>query len=211
MSVLKENMGKSDLAIFPDNERATHLWLLPLLLLAAMIMAPVAMAQDGFTFDGFRENAGLPIEVTADSLEVTQNDQVAKFSGSVRAKQGKLGLYAEILQIYYNGSDSKPDTKASNDNSADDAASSAIHRMEAQGNVVLASPSERAEGDWIVYDIGAAAITVGGNVTLQRGPNKLSGSLLTIDLNTGRSRIEGQSKGSSGRVKGVFVPPKKTQ
>ena len=172
------------------------------LVICALVGATSAQAQDGFSFDGFRENASLPIEVTADSLEVTQDDQVAKFSGTVSAIQGKLGLYAEILHIYYNSKNGKKSDSESDVNKA----ASSIRRMEAQGNVVLASPSERAEGDWIVYNIGDATITVGGNVTLIRGPNKLSGSMLTIDLTTGRSRIEGQSKGSSGRVKGVFVP-----
>ena len=62
-------------------------------------------------------------------------------------------------------------------------------------------------------------ITMVGGVTLQQGANQLSGGRLVIDLNSGRSVIDGSAVGagpgniqggSGGRVTGRFTVPKRT-
>ena len=47
----------------------------------------------------------LPIEITADSLEVLQRDQVAVFSGNVDAVQGAFVLSADRVRVHYRNAD----------------------------------------------------------------------------------------------------------
>ncbi|MGI9449125.1 MAG: LptA/OstA family protein, partial [Geminicoccaceae bacterium] len=43
----------------------------------------------------------LPIEISADSLEVAQEDRIATFAGNVDAIQGDLVLSADTLKVHY--------------------------------------------------------------------------------------------------------------
>jgi lipopolysaccharide export system protein LptA len=76
----------------------------------------------------------------------------------------------------------------------------------------VTSPSERATGDFGVYDLDRKLITLVGNVRLNRGDSQIIGSRLVIDLNSGRAVIDGGPAGvaqSGGRVKGHFTVPKR--
>ncbi|MEH6828907.1 LptA/OstA family protein, partial [Parasphingorhabdus sp.] len=72
-------------------------------------------------------------------------------------------------------------------------------------------------GNVAIYDLNRRLITLIGNVTLTQGTNRLSGGRVIIDLNTGRSTIDGRSTGgssagsqdSSGRVSGTFTVPQR--
>ncbi len=134
-----------------------------------------------------------PIEINADSLEVLQKDQRAVFRGNVDARQGRLRLKADELEVHYL-------SKAEGGQ-----VGGAITRIDARGNVLVSSPTETAQGDAGVYDVTAKAITLTGKVVLTRGDNVIRGQRLVLDLATGKSRIEG----GGGRVRGYFVPGKK--
>ena len=84
---------------------------------------------------------------------------------------------------------------------SDSESAGAISRIDATGGVRFATPGETAEGDAGVYDVDARRITLTGSVVLTRGDNVIRGEKLTLDLATGRSRIE-----SSQRVRGLFQP-----
>ncbi|MGB0919989.1 MAG: LptA/OstA family protein [Alphaproteobacteria bacterium] len=165
-------------------------YLIALALLVGTSMG--AQAQSGFSFDSFVGEGSKAIEVTADALDVVQSDSVARFVGNVVAQQGALTLKAATISLYYNqggnGSGGAP-----------------VSLIEAKTGVSMASKSEAVTCDWLRYDIEAAQITLGGAVTLTRDGNTLKGEKLTIDLNTGLSRLEGGAS-SGGRVRGVFVP-----
>lgn len=171
---------------------------------AAIAFAGTAgAAQDpGGPLSGFAHDSNQPIEITADSLEVAQADRTAIFRGNVDAAQGTIRLKADMLKVYYRTSgDSRPQQP-----SPDKAG--AIRRLDAEGNVLVSSPSESAEGEWAVYDVDNRAITMGDNVTLTRGQNVIRGSQLVIDLDTGQSQIRSPASGGAGsnRVRGLFVP-----
>lgn len=153
-----------------------------------------ATAQNGPPQLGFKHDTSQPLEITADSLEVAQQNQTAVFVGNVHASQGELQLTADSLRVYYRDR-----------NSSETPTQGAISRLDAIGNVTMTSPAESATSEWAVYDVDSGAITLGGQVALTRGENIIRGAQLVVDLNTGLSRIVGAG-GNQGRVKGVFVP-----
>lgn len=149
-------------------------------------------AQIGKGYD-----TSLPIEITADALEVQQDEQIAVFTGNVDAAQGELNLRADKLIVHY-----RANAKESN----------AITMIEAFGNVFLSSPTEIAQGEKGVYNLDTDKIELTGGVVLTRGDSVIRGERLDMDLITGRSRVTGsgvltQENGQgSGRVKALFVP-----
>jgi lipopolysaccharide export system protein LptA len=130
-----------------------------------------------------------PIEITADSMEVDQDQQTAIFEGTVEAVQGELHLRADRVTVHYRD-------KA-------EGGGKEIARIEAVGNVFVSSPEETAQGASGVYDVPGRTIALEGDVVLTRGENVIRGERLELDLRAGVSRIEG---GAGGRVKGLFLP-----
>ena len=147
-----------------------------------------ARAEIGAGYD-----TSLPIEITADSLEVQQEARVAVFRGNVDAVQGDLILRADQLTVHYR-------TNSENQNS--------ISLIEADGNVFLSSPTETAQGEKGVYNVDADTIQLTGSVVLVRGESTIRGDRLEMDLATGLSRMlsAGVETGGDGRVKALFVP-----
>lgn len=149
-----------------------------------------AFAQDSSgPFGGFKHDSTSPIEITADSLEVRQAEEIAIFAGNVVAGQDTLRLTADRVEVSY-------------DEQASDSETGAIKLLVAEGDVFLSNGTETAQGDSARYDVEAAMITMTGDVTLTQGRNVISGDRLTIDLESGRGRVE-------GRVKTIFAPQEK--
>ena len=132
----------------------------------------------------------LPIEITADSLEVKQNEQLAVFRGHVDAIQGKMRLTANEVWVRY-----RPESGGESQGT--------ISQINATGGVLFTTPSETASGDAGVYDVDAQVITLTGSVVLTRGGNVIRGEKLVLNLATGQSKIE-----STQRVRGLFLPKK---
>ena len=166
-----------------------------LLFLVLFPCCPAALAQNAPGGIGARHDSSQPIEITADTLDVSQTDQTALFSGKVVAVQGEMRLGSDNLRVHYREQGAQ-------------AGNGAISRLDAIGNVTVSSPTEMAQGEWGVYDVDTEQITMGGNVVLTRGGNVLRGEQLVIDLESGQSRITSKKDGG-GRVKGLFVPSKK--
>ncbi|MGI9493916.1 MAG: lipopolysaccharide transport periplasmic protein LptA [Geminicoccaceae bacterium] len=153
----------------------------------------------------------LPIEISADTLEVAQEDRVATFAGNVDAVQGDLVLSADKLKVHYEGKGQSAGLAAGTGGT--------INQIEASGDVILSSPEETAEGDLGVYDVPARLITLSGNVVLTRGENIIRGTQLKLDLATGKSRMIGttastdanETDKASGRVKALFTPKQKPE
>ncbi len=171
----------------------------PLICLTALLLLPVAAQAQGSAATGAgigKHDTDQPIEISADSLEVLQDDETAIFRGNVDVVQGKLRLRANELKVHYR-SKKKGGGKGK---------SGSIQRIVARGQVSVSSPNESAKGDNGVYDVEAAEITLTGKVVLKRGQNVIRGRRLVLHLATGISRMEG---GKGDRVRGVFTPSKK--
>ena len=171
-------------------------WTVLAAVLAVVLLLPpgagVGWAQVGKGYD-----TSLPIEITADSLEIQQEEQIAVFTGNVDAVQGELNLRADRLVVYY-----RTNAKESN----------AISLIEAFGNVFMSSPTEIAQGAKGLYNLDTDKIELIGDVVLTRGESVIRGDRLEMDLATGKSRVSGNVIGTkeagqgSGRVKALFVP-----
>ena len=130
-----------------------------------------------------------------------QDKQIATFMGNVDAVQGDLVLTSDELRVYYRGGGGEPGMNTGS-----------IRRIEAEGNVFMSSPEETAEGEFGVYDVDGALLTLEGSVVLTRDDNIVRGQRLEIDLVTGRSQMfsapPSTASGASGeRVRAMFVPP----
>lgn len=161
-----------------------------------LLLSQPATGQGGASaLQGHNTNA--PVDVAADRIEVQDRADRATFSGNVEVRQGGLTLNAPRLTVAY-----------SNSGGLD------IDRIDASGGVRLTSPSETATGSFAIYDTGRRLITMIGDVTLTRGPNRLNGNRLVIDLTSGRAVMDGGSapgtQREGGRVTGRFTVPQRT-
>ena len=176
-------------------------------LVAALILAGVP-AGAGPKAQNPPQNSDLPIEITADSLEVLQNQKIATFTGNVDAVQGDMVLSADRLRVYYGGDDQN--------GAPGPAGTGSIRRIEADGNVLMSSPRETAQGDAGVYDVASSQVTLDGAVVLTRGDNVIRGQRLQVDLASGRSRVFAAVPSTEGgtppqRVRALLTPEKSAQ
>ncbi len=141
-----------------------------------------------------------PIEISADSLEVKQDENIAIFTGNVDALQGDIRLRASQLTVHYRSGE------------GGEAGVNAISRIDASGSVFITSGRETAQGETGVYDVENSLITLIQNVVLTRGENVIRGNRLVLDLVTGQTRVDGGESGprSGGRVRSLFVPKRST-
>lgn len=161
--------------------------------------ASAGYAQSGFEPSALRgHDTRAPIEIDAARIEVRDRDRQAIFSGNVRVDQGNMTLNAATMRVFYE--------QAGGGNLA-------ITRLDAEGGVRLTSPSERASARLGIYDVETRQLTFVGNVVLNRGESVLRGDRLVINLENGRSTLDGSASasGEGSRVTGRFVvPPRKT-
>jgi lipopolysaccharide export system protein LptA len=136
----------------------------------------------------------LPVDVSADSLEVDQTEQQATFSGNVRVEQGTLRLAADRLTVFY----------ASGSKGKEKGATQDIRRIEADGQTVtVVYGKDTATGKRAVYDVEKGEVVLDGGVVLVRGGNTLKGERLVFNLTSGKVSL--LSSGSQ-RVRAQFTP-----
>ncbi len=118
-----------------------------LIALSLALAAPAAIAQtQGATvaFGSMKGDPTLPVEVTADQLQVNQADGTAIFTGNVIVIQGAMRLTAPLVKVNY----------------AEDR--SAIERLDASGGVTLVNGGEAAESEEAVYTIDSGEVVMTG-------------------------------------------------
>lgn len=145
-----------------------------------LLLAPgVAAAQATGTkvaFGAIKADPTLPVEVTADTLDVNQSDGSAEFKGNVLVGQGEMRLSAKRVLVIYN-----------QDNSG-------VERLEAVGDVVLVNGPDAAQAERADYSIGSGVIVMTGDVLLTQGPNALTSDKMTVNLTTGTANMAGRVK-----------------
>ena len=152
----------------------------------------------------FETDSAAPIEITADSMEWLNEKQIAIARGNADAVQGRYTLSAHVLTAHITSN--PKDSGVSNGSTS----TSQISLIEAEGNVLLTTPTEKARGNTGTYDVRRKTATLVGAVVLTQGENVLHGEKLVMDLNTGHSRLEGTAgpadQDGDGRVKAIFNP-----
>lgn len=162
---------------------------------ALLLFAGSAPAQ---VFGSHNSNA--PVNFNAGRIEVQDRADRVVLSGAVRVEQAGLVLNAARMTVAYRSSGGIE-----------------IDRIDASGGVTIRKAGDTASGNVAIYDLNRRLITLIGNVTLTQGNNRLSGGRVIIDLESGRSTIDGRSTGgssagsqdSSGRVSGTFTVPQR--
>jgi lipopolysaccharide export system protein LptA len=157
----------------------------------AALMSAAAPAQ---TIRNHNSNA--PVTFDAGSLELQDRADRVVLAGGVTASQAGLTMKASRVTAAYS-------TNGGTD----------VHRLDATGGVTITKDDLRATSSAAIYDLDASLITLIGNVDLRQGTNRLNGGRLVIDLNSGRSTINGGGapgvNNSGGRVTGSFTVPQR--
>lgn len=157
--------------------------LLQLSLCVLCLCSPMTAGAQGtqVAFGSQEHDSSLPVEVTADHLNVNQEDGTAVFTGEVLVGQGEMRLSApRVLVVYLE------------DNSG-------IERLEATGGVTLVSGEDAAEAVQADYNVETGLIEMQGEVLLVQGPSVLTGDKMYVDTVAGTARV-------SGRVKTILQP-----
>lgn len=155
-----------------------------IIVLATLVVPGLALGQGAqVAFGGLKHDSSLPVEVTADSLQVNQADGSAVFTGNVVIGQGDMRLTAARVEVEYaaEGAD----------------AAGRISTMRASGRVTVVTGADAAEGNEALYTIDTGTIVMTGDVILTQGQNALSGQRLVVNLEDGTGVME-------GRVKTIF-------
>jgi lipopolysaccharide export system protein LptA len=145
----------------------------------AALSASLSAQGMAVPFDGLRQDPTLPVEISADRLEVVQETGTAVFSGNVVASQGAMRLTAGRLEVIQ--------APAGADGAAGD-----IQRLVASGGVTLRNGAEAAESREAVYSVATGEIVMQGEVLLTQNGSAIAGDRLVVDLTTGRASMEGR-------------------
>lgn len=159
-----------------------------LVLSFAILLMPVAALAQGtpIALSGLDQESDLPVEVSAEKLEVNQNDGSARFTGNVIVVQGDMRMSAPIVDVNY---------------SNDEGNTGGIERIHAQGGVTMVTAEEAAESRDAVYTVGDGMVVMTGDVILTQGNNALASERMVVNLDdgsgvmTGRVRVIFQSGG----------------
>lgn len=151
------------------------------LVLIALSPALAAAQGTNVAFGAVKADPSLPVEVTADSLDVNQATGSAEFKGNVLVGQGEMRLSAQRVFVIYSED------------------SSGIDRLEATGDVVLVSGPDAAEAQRADYSVATGVIVMTGNVLLTQGKNALTSDRMTVNLSSGTAQM-------NGRVKTILIP-----
>jgi lipopolysaccharide export system protein LptA len=156
-------------------------------------------------------NSKEPISIEADKLVYFDKEQKAIYSGNVVAIQGDTRLTCSIMTVHMTKTAAAgapaagaPAVKVANAGPAASAESSSVSHLDCAGPVTVLSKTQTATGDSAVYDKPQNKIWIFGHVTLSDRGNVTKGDKLTYDLTSGQATVD--TGGTSGRVKGLFLP-----
>ena len=146
------------------------------LLLALLLSAAAASAQQAVGFGAGQFDRSAPVEVAADSLEVDQASGRAVLTGNVVVAQDAMRLSADRVEVLYAG----------------EGAARRIDRVVATGDVIIVAGDDAAEGREAVYELGSGRIRMAGDVLVTQGGTTLAGDRLSVDLTTGSGTVTGR-------------------
>jgi lipopolysaccharide export system protein LptA len=154
-------------------------------------------------------NSKEPVSIEADKLVYFDKEQKAIYSGNVVVIQGDTKLTCSTMVIHMEktaaaGAPAAPAVKVADAGPASSGESSHVSHMDCAGPVTVLSKTQTATGDSAVYDKPQNKIWLIGHVTLSDGGNVTKGDKLTYDLTSGQATVD--TGGTSGRVKGLFLP-----
>ena len=164
-------------------------------------VAALTLALAGPAAAQIAGSSDAPVDITADALEVVNNQCMSIWSGSAEALQDRTRLRADTIKTYSKKAPGKANGQG---------ACGALDRMEAIGNVYYVTPQQKVRGDNAVYDVGAERIVITGDVVAVSGQNVIRGSRLVVNSATGDAQMEAGAKGpGKARPRAVIYPNQK--
>ena len=137
-------------------------------------------SQNGpFSSLQFSGNKG-PIDIKSDSLDLDYKGNIVTFRGHVHATQADATLTSDSLTVFY-GKDFHE-----------------VKEMVANNNVRMSQGTRWATGDHAVLDQAKHTVTLTGSPVVHDGEDQVTGSKITVHLDTGKSEVEG--------ARAVFFP-----
>ena len=173
---------------------------LVLVLAAALIQATISSAQVAEKVASKKPPAGdEKIQITADQLLSSSQDNYAEFIGNVEARQGAFVIKSDRLRIYYKNLQGRPKNPAMG--------SESIEKIIASGHVKIWSDDRVAETDRAEWSVTDRIIVLSGeNSKVTSGDNFITGSRITFYQVDGSIKVEGHN---GQRVKATFYQGKK--
>jgi lipopolysaccharide export system protein LptA len=120
----------------------------------------------------FSGNKG-PIDIKSDALDLDYKGNVVTFRGHVRAVQADATLTSDTLTVAY-GKDFHE-----------------VKEMVADTNVRMSQGTRWATGDHAVLDQANHTVTLTGSPVVHDGEDEVTGSKITVHLDTGKSEVAG--------------------
>ena len=158
-----------------------------LLALAAPGLAQQSTQSDPAGFGGLAEEAGEEVNVSADDLEIDENESTALFTGNVVITQGTMQLQApRVLAAYGEGGPSD------------------LESFTASEGVEMVFDEQTVNADQALYDFGQRVLTFSGSVVVVNATGTVNAERLVIDTRAGTSSFT--SGGGGGRVTSTFTP-----
>ncbi len=127
------------------------------------------------------------------SLEYWEQRRIAVARGNAVAQKDGRELRADVLTAHMR---------------ENKAGQLEMWRIEAFGNVEVATAAEVARARYGDYDPDSGIAHLAGGVKISRGQNQMNGEFAEVNMKTGTSRLTAQPKGADAapRVRGVFQP-----
>lgn len=130
-----------------------------------------------------------PIDITADELELLQQQQQSIFTGNVVVVQGDARLSTEHLVVFFDDENQ-------------------IRRIEAEGQVEMIDLQRTATSERAVYDRQQDVLHLSGQAVVTQGENRVAGDEIILYLGENRSLVRSRDQ---GRVRAVIIPESKTE
>lgn len=160
-----------------QSTKQIHLRVRPWLALCMLLMSFAVLALES--------DRQKPLEVSADSTDGTLGDGVTILRGNIEIRQGTLHIRADEAEV------NKVDGRV-NSVTFRGAPASLEQEIEEQGLV-------NATANTIDYQVASGLVTLEGNADVQHPQYRISGDLLTYDLNI--QHFQGSSdKNGNGRI-----------
>lgn len=163
--------------------------LLSLFALGALLAFQPALGQqaDPVGADTLAEQADDPVNISADSLEIVEDDNTALFTGNVVILQGDMEMKAQRVEALY----------------GEAGPSDLIEFTASGGRVQMITEDQVIDGDQANYDFESRVLTFTGNVVVVNESGTVNSDRLVIDTRAGTSSFSG-GPDQGGRVTSVF-------
>lgn len=164
-----------------------HAMILALAAAATPVWAQTAADPSGF--GGLSRQANEQVNISADALKITEDENTALFTGNVVIVQGTMEMRApRVLAVYGEGGPSDLENFTASG-----------------GRVDMVFDGQTAQGNEAFYDFSARTLTLTGDVVVVNASGTVESQRLVIDTRAGTSSFSGGT-GTGGRVTGVFTP-----